>query len=257
MIVHLLAAAIAIADTSAPCADSAARRVDPPWWEARVDAASESFTSRLTAWEHHTLAIQRRTRSGALGAEAFVARRFDRWEHGGAVTGAMTTWAGAYVDARVAAAPGALVIPRLDASADLYQSIGRGWEMAPGARVMRYADVDVPVYSLGLGRYAGDWYLRARASAAPQSGSIGTSGALVVRRYFGNATDLVEASAADGREVVTLAPGLTELRRSRSASLRGQRMLGATVGGSLALSIADEGGLPTRRGADVGVFVRW
>lgn len=257
MIVHLVAAALALADTSSVRADSAERHVDPPWWEARVDAAAESFTSRLSAWQRHTLSLQRRAAWGALGGEAFVARRFDRWERGGAVEGAARSWQSAYVDARVAAAPGALVVPRLDASAELFQGLGRGWEVAPGARLMRFSDTDVGVYSLAIGRYVGDWYLRARATAAPQSGSIGTSGAVIVRRYLGNATDLLEASVVDGRDVVTLAPGVTELRPSRSAMLRGQRMLTASVGGSLALSVAEDGGLPTRRGAELGLFVRW
>ena len=257
MMVALVAALVALGDSSAARTDSVARRVDPPWWELRADGAAESFTSRLSAWQRHTLSLQRRVAWGAITGEAFVARRFDRWERGGAAEAAATTWRGAYVDARVAASPGALVVPRLDASAELYQGVGGGWELAPGVRVMRYASTDVPVYSLAAGRYVGDWYLRARATAAPQSGGVGAGGAFVVRRYFGNATELVEASAADGRDVVTLAPGVTELRASRSAFVRGQRMLTATVGGSLAASVAEEGGLPRRRGVELGLFLRW
>lgn len=257
MIAHLVAALLALADTAAARPDSAARRVDPPWWELRADASAESFTSRLAAWRHHTLSLQRRAAWGALGAEAFVARRFERTERGVGADGAAVVWHGAYVDAHVATSRNALVIPRLDAAVELFQSVGHGWEVAPGARLMRFSNADVGVYSFAVGRSVGDWYLRARGSAAPQDGQVGASGALVVRRYFGNATDLVEAAASDGREVVTLAPGVAELRVARGASVRAQRMLTATVGASAALSVTDEAGLPVRRGGELGLFVRW
>lgn len=252
----LLAVAMASGDTLRP--DSAASSAVPPWWEIGVNLSAESFTARLTPWQWHTVGLRYRGRSVTHGAELFTVRRHARSNLGFALEETGVLPGRAYFTLRAQVAPGADVIARSDLSAELFKSVGDAWEINPSLRLMSYETVSIPVLALGVARYAGPWYLRARLTGARLSGTNGYTTSASARRYFAESTtDLVEASAAVGHEVTVLSPAMVDLRRTSDVAVRGQKMLTHGLGMSLGFTYSTNESLPDRRGATLGAFVRW
>ncbi len=233
----------------APAADTGA-----PRWRAALTGGFESFASQRTPWSAWDARIERRDGRGTLAAEAVLARRFSLTDGGGAVDAYRVLWSRAYGNVRVVVAPGARVIPRLDASAELYQGVGDGWELSAGYRRLSYAGGGVDVWALSAAKYAGDWYLRARGTLVPTAGTVGGALGLLVRRYLGTSDDLVDVSASAGKDVVTLGPALLEVRTTTEAALRVQRFVTARWGLSATATYAGEQGIPTRIGMTVGLM---
>ncbi len=246
------------ADTgAAPAVARAPDTVPAPAWRAALSGGFEAFASLRTPWLAWLARVERRDRRGTIAAEAVLDRRFSLWDAGGAVDVYHVLWRRAYGNVRVVAAPGARVIPRLDASAELYQGVGAGIEVSAGYRRMSYPGGGVDLWGASVAKYAGDWYLRVRGVAVPQHGELGGSLGLLVRRYLGTPDDLVDLSGAAGKEVVTVGPGpLLEVRTSTELALRLQRFVTPRLGLSLTGTYAAEQGIPARTGLTVGVVRR-
>jgi YaiO family outer membrane protein len=238
--------------------DSARSLNTPPWWEADVTSSVESFASRLSAWQWHSVAARYRGLSKSHAVEAFTARRYDVSEWGFAVEESSTLGRGAYVEIRAQLAPGATVVPRSDLSATWHRALGRGWEVIPTARLMSFASAHVPILGLGVGRYTGLWYLSGRFNQARLAGEDGITTSANVRRYAADASpDFVDATIAYGHELVVLNPSTVAIKRTTSAALRGQRMLWTHIGASFAITYEAHALLPDRRGAALVTFIRW
>ena len=252
----LLTAGLAAGDSART--DSTRVLTTPPWWEASLVASAESFSTRLRPWQWHTAALRYRGRAASHAVEVFSARRHGLTDRGVAVEETRTLGPRAYFALRAQLAPGADVVARTDLSAEVYRSIGSGWEVAPSARLMAYENETIPSLSLGLGRYVGPWYLRGRVTGARLSETNGLTTSASARRYLAGVTsNFVEASVAVGNEVTTLSPTVVDLRRTNDAAVRGQMMLTHGLGMSLGVSYSTNESLPDRRGASLGAFVRW
>jgi YaiO family outer membrane protein len=238
--------------------DSARSLNTPPWWEADVTANGESFASRLSAWQWHSVAVRYRGRSQSHAFEAFTARRYSVWNSGFALEESSILGRGAYVAIRAQLAPGATIVPRSDVSVTWYQAIGGGWELIPSARRMSFPDDHVPIWGLGLGRYTGLWYLTGRINRASQAGEHGITTSAGVRRYAADAApDFVDVTVSYGHEIAVLSPSIVALRRTASAAARGQHMVSRNLGTSLAITYEANASLPDRRGAVLSAFIRW
>lgn len=260
MIVALVFAArlLAFGVDTGVARDSVPSLIVPPWWEADVTVAGESFTSRLSAWQWHTAALRYRGKSASHGLEFFTARRFDRWNSGVAVEESRTVGRGAYVAGRAQFAPGATIMARSDLSIDWYQSVGKGWEIVPSARLMSFPRERVPILGVGLGRYTGLWYVGGRLSRSNRSGEQGVTTTAQVRRYVADASpDFFDATIAYGHDLTVVGPSTVGTLRTSSAALRGQRMISRRVGFSLVVTYDVNAALPDRRGGVITTFVRW
>ncbi len=259
----IFAAALAATGAASPAADTggapavapAQDSVAAPHWRAALAGGFESFSSLRTPWLTWLARVERRDRRGTIAAEAVLDRRFSLWDAGGAVDVYHVLWRRAYGNLRVVAAPGARVIPRVDASAELYQGLGAGLEVSASYRRMTYPGGGVDLWGASAAKYAGDWYVRVRGVAVPRNGELGGSLGLLVRRYLGTPDDLVDVSGAAGKEVVTVGPGpLLELRTTTELALRLQKFVTPRTGLSLIATYAAEQGIPTRTGLTAGII---
>jgi YaiO family outer membrane protein len=238
--------------------DSARSLNVPPWWEVAAVASAESFTSRLSAWQWHTVALRYRGKSASHSLEGFTARRFDRWDSGVAVEESRTIGRGAYLAVRVQLAPRATIVARSDVSASWYQAIGAGWEIIPSARLMSFAQERIPILGLGLGRYTGLWYLSGRVNQSSQSGQHGITTSAEIRRYAAaTSANFVDATVSYGHELAVLGPSTVALRQTSSATARAQRMVSRHVGMALTVTYDANASLPDRRGGGLLTFIRW
>jgi YaiO family outer membrane protein len=248
----LAAAADTGAATAAP-ADSAAHAE----WRAGLEYGFEAFTAGRATWQTWTARVERKAAHGSLALEALDATRFSLWDQSAALDAYRTLWRGAYGNLRVAVAPGARVLPRSDVTAELYQGIAGGWEASVGYRRMNYAGQGVDLWGASLGKYVGDWYVVAHATAVPQSGKLGGGAWLLVRRYLGTADDYLDVSGGVGAEVATLAVDSVAVSHTQFLTARAQRFLTPRLGVTLGATWNTQQGIPARRGLALGVLYRW
>ena len=255
--IFALLAALSVVSPRADGASGRADSVAPAPWRASAGYAFESFTSRLAAWQAYTLRAERHVAGGSLALEGQVATRYGLWDQSVALDAYHTLWRGAYGNLRVAVAPGARVLPRSDLTAEVYQGFGPGWEASAAYRRMNYPANGVDLWGVSLGKYVGNWYVVARATAVPQSGRLGGGAWLLVRRYFATADDYLDLSGGVGSEVTTLAADSVTVSHSQFLAARVQHFVTLGLGFTLGATWNAQQGLPVRRGLALGVLYRW
>ncbi len=238
--------------------DTARSLTVPPWSEAAVSANTEFFKSRLSAWQYEAIALRYRSKSASHSIEAFTISRFDVRDAGLVLEESRELGRGAYLAGRLQLAPGASITARSDASLNLYQAIGEGWELVPAFRLMSYTDQRVRVLGMGAGRYVGLWFAGARVSQAHEDGQNAYTTSLQLRRYEADASpNFLDATVSRGREVVVRGPSSVSLDKTSSFAIRGQRLVSRSVGFSLGFTYDRLESLPDRRGVSVSTFLRW
>ena len=233
-----------------------------PRWQAGLTYGFEAFVGHQRAtWQAGGVRIGRRFAQGTLIGEVLTARRYAHTDRGFAADLYRTLRPRAYGNLRLQLMPGADVLPRLDATAELFQATSGGYEFSAGLRRMEYASSHATILSAGVAKYLPRWYLRARALVVPHEGATGAAASLQARRYLKTDDDFVDLSAGLGREVVTLgtAPSgpVVELRKNRFVAARVQHALTRGLGLSLVGTWSGTDGLPDRRGLTAGVTWRW
>jgi YaiO family outer membrane protein len=226
-------------------------------WRAQLTVGSEAFTGSRSPWHAAGAVVSRRAGRHTVQAEVIGVRRFDLTDVSAGLEGYLPVAPRTYVDARLAAGPGADVIARVDIGVELFRGVGGGWEASAGWRQLSYAAADVGIAAASAAKYAGDWYLRARVTLAFQGGREGPGLSLLARRALGGADDLAEVQGGLGQEVVTLAPQVVDVARTAFLAARWQRRLGLRWGCSAAASWARQERIPDRAGLTLGLFSRW
>lgn len=237
-----------------------------PAWTMEAGASRERYLTDEVGWAaegRQDIAIYRRHAAGSVGIGAFRASRFGRSEGGAMVDAYRTLWPRAYGNIRVQLAPGGVVLPESDVSAEVYQALTGGWEPSAGVRRLGYPD-PVIVGSLSVGKYVGDrWFGRIRGSlASRRGGGGGASGSALARRYLGSAQEFVELAAGAGEEAVIAgvtaadAPDV-DIRRTRFVEAGGRRYFTRSVGGALTGTLRSFEGIPDHGALRLGLLLRW
>jgi len=209
-------------------------------------------------WTETRVGLMHTLDRGAIGGETARVKRFGLADVALTADTYIETWSGAYANIRGRITPQADVLPRWDAYAELFQSLGAGWEASASAWHMNVPAANVSVFGAGVGRYAGAWYLRALGRLSRSAGSNVGSTSILVRRYLGDSRELVEVATGTGREVVVLGAGpVVALRRTTSAHIRAQQFVTPVLGASAALSFNTFEGAPDRLGLSVGLLARF
>jgi YaiO family outer membrane protein len=232
-----------------------------PKWQAGVRYGFEAFTRDRATWQAASAQLGHRFAHGTLIAELLTATRFDLTDRGGALDAYHRLWPHSYGNLRVQVAPGADVLPRLDVSTEVFQGVPGGFEFSVGYRRMQYAHDHADLFSAGVAKYTGNWYLRARTTVVPKAGTTGVSGSLAVRRYLATADDYLDIQGGLGQELITVGAGPggpdVQVRANRFAAVRIQKLLTSRIGLSVGATYNSTDGLPDRRGLAAGLFCRW
>lgn len=215
-------------------------------------------------WHTVTAGLARRMAAGSVAVQGLVTRRIDVADEGAVLDVYRDLWSGAYGNVRVGVAPGAEVLARFDAGAELFQSAGNA-ELSASFRHQSFEVAEVNTLGGALAYYVGRWYLRPRTLVAHVDEAWSPFLAFTARRYFGEGTeDLLDVGAGFGEEVLEVAaPASGEgpldviTSGSRFASLRGQRYFAPNFGVSVGGWYSDYEEIPNRWGASVGLLTRW
>lgn len=220
-------------------------------WSLQGEARHVDFSGDRENWQEHALALRRRFERGSLGLEVLQVQRFGRGDKAVALDAYLDTWARAYANVRYQHSDGGLLPDAW--RVELYQGVGQGWELSAGIDQLRFDTSTTDIYSLGIGHYAGNFYLRARSRYSPSSGS--TSHQFMGRWYYaGDADDYLEASAGTGRGEEEYR-GLLIEDDSRAFALSWMRYVTPRVGFKVGVRHVDAVVDETQLSA--GAYLRW
>jgi YaiO family outer membrane protein len=227
-------------------------------WEAQAFYEVQAFSARYSPWHTLTAGLRYSFEQGNLTLQSLTAQRFERWNQALVADGTLELWPGSYGNLRVQGALTPNILPAWDVSGDLYQSFAGNWEVSAGHRQMLFASGNVYFYSVGIGSYLGDWYLRFVPQLLISPDGPGISGTAWARWIYDTADDYLEVRLGLGRQLLTTAVGpVIEGQTTGSLMLTAQHFLTPHLGGVLSLNYQYNERFPGQFGAMIGTRFRW
>lgn len=224
-------------------------------WAASL---SSSWTDVGTGslWSDQTASIRHYTKAGSLGFETLRAHRFGLHDYAWALDGYANLWSGAYANLRYQRGAASRLFPANSGRAELYQSLGNGWEASVSDDVLGFAS-RVNIYGVSIAKYTGDWYVQLRHQNIVSAGSRGTGERLLARWYYaGDADTYAEVAVNGGRsdDPSSLVGGQS---RSGGGSATWVRYWTPTWGTRVGAGVARASGAGNQRGITFSLYRRW
>jgi YaiO family outer membrane protein len=207
-------------------------------------------------WNDQAASIRHYTKGGSLGFESLRAHRFGLHDYAWALDGYANLWSGAYANLRYQRGAASRLFPANAGRAELYQSLGNGWEVSASDDVLGFAS-RVNIYGVGIAKYTGDWYVQLRHQNIVSAGSHGTGERLLARwDYAGDADTYAEVTVNSGRsdDPLSLVGGQG---RSGGGSATWVRYWTPIWGTRVGASFARAGGADNQRGLALSLYRRW
>ncbi len=224
-------------------------------WEPVVNLDVQTFSGDRKDWTTVNLAVKRELTQGSITAGLLQTKRFGLVDEALSLDGYRNLWRQAYGHAQVQLAQGPEVLPSMDATVELFQGFGRGWEASGGLRRMVFTGKVVNILGGSLALYSGDWYNRGQLLFIPGEGGYGVNAALATRRYFGSVDNFGELSAGRGREV-EITGAAPETRETTTITVRGQGFISRRVGLTFTMGFQRTENYD-QQGFQLGLITRW
>lgn len=151
-------------------------------------------------------------------------------------------------------------LPRNDVRAEIFRSMGAGWEISGSYRRMDFTSSEIDIVGLTFGKYLGNLYFRGGLSWSRNNRrEEGFSQSLSIRNYYrGNADDYWEISGGLGEDQVNVSGRNDSLTlQSQSLGADWQRFWTPRWGTQLSFSYKEPDREPTRRKFSVSLERRW
>jgi YaiO family outer membrane protein len=155
-----------------------------PWW-VHTSYSVDAFNDGTEAWQEGALSLVRRTPVGSVILRGTQSERFGLDDQLIEAEFYPRFRPGTYAFFNVGYAPDPTLYPKYRTAFDLYQSVGRGWEVSGGAR---YLDFDNPtqIYLGTVSKYIGNWMLTGKVYHVPAERDLDSNSYYGgFRRYFG------------------------------------------------------------------------
>lgn len=222
-------------------------------WQLQAEAGRTSFSGTRADWDDHALVLRHYMPRASVAVEALQAYRFGKTDQAWAIDAYVDAWHRAYANVRYQAAPGYDLFPGHSWRVELFQGVGKGWELSGSVDQLRFRSSTVDLYSVGVGRYLGNFYLRGRTRWVDGSDSLGVTGQ--VRYYYaGNGDEYFEASAGSGRSREERFGAMVD-DVSSSVGLAYVRYLTRSVGFKISAGYSDDRPDETRMSGTL--YYRW
>ena len=230
-------------------------------WQAQLNGTWTDFSpSTRDSWTDYFVSLRRYFERGSLAAELLQAEHFGYVDRAWALDAYVDLWAHAYMNLRYQQNPEGPVIPEQAYRIELFQGVGNGWELSASYDRLEFRSTDVDLYGIGLGKYVGPFYLRARHLFTESTTSSGNSEQFLGRWYYaGNADDYAELrfGFGSGTQEVAGSPGVTTDKRSSSVSAAVVRYFTPHWGIKLGAGYGDENGGFANRSYQATLYRRW
>ncbi len=153
-------------------------------WGVGASYVYDHFNDGRADWHEVTVQGSRVQDWGRLILRYNHAKRFSSQDDQGELEAFPSLWSGAYADISLAVAPREQLYPIVRVAADVYQSLGWGFEASLGYRYLAFSE-GVNIIVASLGKYWGDWYFVGRTFLTPDAATgLSQSYHLSARRYF-------------------------------------------------------------------------
>ena len=168
-------------------------------WFAGARTINDWFSDDRDAWHELWIEAGRETGIGPLILRGDHAERFGLDDQQLEVDFYPVFRAGTYAYVNVGIGAEESLYPSYRWAFDLYQSLGRGYEISGGARRLEFSD-PTTIYVASLSKYLGNWMITAKTSMVPeQTTDDAWSYFGTVRYYFGDlGTSFVSAGYSHG-----------------------------------------------------------
>ncbi len=240
------------------CTPVQAQTPAPTFFAAQYEHAFiNSDLPAWTDWRHMQVQAYTDIDGGTLGLELGRTERFQLVDETVALDLFADIRGGAYANLKVRGTRDAEVLPGWDARLEVFQTFAGRWEGSLAIWHMDFPTENVNLVGAALARYAGNWYLRARALLSRSAGESAGAFGLSARRFLSSPRESVEFSLGTGKEVVVLGVGpVVDLRRNSFVQAVGQRFVTRRVGLSLLTSYNTFEGAPARFAVGIGLIAR-
>jgi YaiO family outer membrane protein len=196
-------------------------------WQVQTSQTYEWFHGDIDPWRESQLALGRSTGAGKVTARFSRADRFGLHSNQSEIEFYPSIRSGTYGYVNVGYSYDATLFPKYRVGADLFQSLGHGFEGSGGIRRLNFTASKVNVYTASLGKYLGNWFYNARTYLTPGAEGASHSVHISARRYFGDLGDYLGFRYGWGSSPVeTRTLGDTEILSSSSFYLDIQKSLG-------------------------------
>lgn len=155
-------------------------------WQVSANENYDWFNDDRTAWKETQAALKRDTPIGSLIVRGSRAQRFSLTDNQFEVEMYPRFRPGTYAYVSAGYAPDKKLYPEYRYAADIYQSLGAGFEGSFGYRRLGFA-TKTDIYVATMNKYVGNWLLTGRMFYIPdRTGSSSRSYHGSFRRYFGS-----------------------------------------------------------------------
>jgi len=156
-------------------------------WNASLTYGLDGFTDGRALWHEMALSLGRETPLGSFIIRSRRAERFKLTDEQVEIEVYPRFRAGSYAYIAVGFAPNRTLFPKYRIGADLYQSLGNGFEASVGFRRLAFT-ANTNIFVGSLTKYVGNWMVTGRLYRVPDPGrEDSTSYHGQVRRYYGSA----------------------------------------------------------------------
>jgi YaiO family outer membrane protein len=170
-------------------------------WQAGFNYSYEWFNRDLVAWSELQFTARRQTAAGSVIGRFSRADRFGFSSRQTELEFYPRLRRGTYGYLDLGYSPDARLYPRFRFGADLFQSLGRGFEGSGGMRRLSFAS-PVNIYTASLAKYHGNWLFHTRLYLTPGAAGASHSTHFSARRYFGDGAQYIAVRFARGNAPV-------------------------------------------------------
>lgn len=224
-------------------------------WEPILLRDVQNFSTDRPNWTTSTALVKREISLGSVALGLMQTRRFKQEDGAFLADSYINLWRRAYSNIRLQLAHRPKVLPSTDATIEIYQGVGRGWELSGSYRRMAFPGTLVHIYGSSLAWYLSSWYLRGQTLFVPVNQGMDRFTMAAARRYIVTVDSFIEIGAGLGREVVT-GPTGPEYAETYVLILRGQTFINRRWGFTLSGNLKQTPDY-RQQGLSVGVISRW
>jgi YaiO family outer membrane protein len=135
-------------------------------WSVTAGFSGDRFSDARTPWSEYAVSLNRQTPVGTVIGRVSQAGRFGLSDRLFEIEAYPTLRPGTNAYVAIGFAQDDTLFPNYRAAADLYQSLGRGFEASIGMRRLGFSTA-TDIYVGSLTKYVGNWMLTAKAFSVP------------------------------------------------------------------------------------------
>jgi len=211
-------------------------------WLANLSYGISEFSPVRGTWRYYSAAVRHYWQPASLGFEYLDSRRFGSDDYALALDAYADLWPRAYANVRCQYSPRGILFPDDSYRVEIFQGVGKAWELSGSYDHMDFGNGNVDMYGLGLGKYTGNWYFRWRTLFVPSAAELSISHHALARYYFaGNGDDYIEMNGGFGQGGEFLAgTEIVKTTRSKSYGAAFQKYINPRWGFKISAGYSDD-----------------